>query len=319
VQATARANPDPSSFDFADYLEAKIALDERSLNAAVRRACIARLGERQPVLRWLDTGTGTGAMVRRLVRDGLPASLSITALDSDARLLDLASAKLTAQLEQDGYVTRVHGATITADRAADRITVELPCSNVFDFAPRDHERFDFITAHALMDVIPLQRALSRFRGWLAPGGLLYATLTYDGDTALLPRYRDADFESMLLARYDASMEERRVQGEATGGARAGRRLHAALSQTGFDVIAYGSADWNATPLEGRYRDRDADVLCALLAFIRGEGERDPAIDPARLARWYAERRAAIDNSELGIIVHQLDVLAVARSGFTPFT
>ena len=82
MQVTVRAERDRPSFDFADYLEAKIALDERSLNPDVRRACITRLRTRQPVLRWLDAGTGTGAMVRRLLRAGLPASVSITARGS---------------------------------------------------------------------------------------------------------------------------------------------------------------------------------------------------------------------------------------------
>lgn len=307
------------SLDFADYLDAKCALDERSLNTDVRQACSQRLGTSRPLLRWLDVGTGTAAMVRRLLKSDIRASLAITALDRDARLLDIATAKLASELEQSGYRTLARSHGIEAQRSEHHISIGFACTDLFDFEAGHPDRFDLITAHALMDVVPLPTALSRFSAWLEPGGLLYSTLTYDGDTALFPPYCDAPFETALLAQYDTSMEHRRVLGEATGGARAGRRLHGALSQAGFDVIAYGSSDWNITPLEGRYRDRDADVLRTLLAYIRKEGERHPPIDPIDLARWYGERRRSIERAELGMIVHQLDMLAVRREGFTALT
>jgi hypothetical protein len=75
------------------------------------------------------------------------------------------------------------------------------------------------------------------------------------------------------------MEARRVERATTGGAHSGRRLHGALCGSDFDVLAYGSSDWNITPRQGAYRDRDADVLCMLLATIRKEGERNASIDP----------------------------------------
>jgi hypothetical protein len=109
-----------------------------------------------------------------------------------------------------------------------------------------------------------------------------------------------------------------VQGEPTGGARSGRRLYSLLAETGFDVAAYGSSDWNITPREGRYRDRDADVLRALLFMIRGESERQPGIDRDRLARWYAERSAQLESGALGMIVHQLDIVATRRQDLIAF-
>ncbi|MGZ8198132.1 MAG: hypothetical protein ACXWVP_07235 [Burkholderiales bacterium] len=124
---------------------------------------------------------------------------------------------------------------------------------------------------------------------------------------------------MLLAEYDASMERRRVHGESTGGARSGRRLHTLLSEAGYDVIAYGSSDWNITPRERRYRDRDAVVLRALLSFMRAESERRSGIDRETLVRWHGERSAQLESGELGMIVHQLDILATRRQDFAAFT
>jgi trans-aconitate methyltransferase len=308
VNAEHTGATDAPPLGFAEYLEAKFALDERSLNPHVRQACIERIGSSRPVLRWLDVGTGTGAMVQRLHKN-IPGSLSITALDRNAALLEVASAKLKADLERDADRMLTTRRGIEAHMAARRVFIDFACCDLLDFEPRTAGRFDLITAHALMDVVPLEATLSRFSAWLSPGGFLYATLTYDGATTLFPLYEDRPFEATLLAAYDDSMERRRVQGEATGGAHAGRRLHTLVSRMGFDVIAYGSSDWNITPFGRRYRDRDGDVLRALVSCIRDEGERAPAIDASRLARWHAERSAAIDRADLGIIVHQLDMLA----------
>jgi SAM-dependent methyltransferase len=319
MHAPHAADIGPSSAAFTEYLEAKFALDSRSLNMDVRGACIERIASRRSHLRWLDVGTGTGAMVRRLLKNGLHAPLSVTALDADAGLLAIASSKLVTDLEDAGYRTRLHGVGIEARRADHHVAVHLPCCSLFDYQPGSPAAFDLITAHALMDILPLEAALSCFSAWLAPGGVLYVTLNYDGDTALVPVYDDEAFESALLAEYDASMERRRVRGEATGGARSGRRLLTALFRMGFDVIAYGSSDWNVTPFEGRYRDRDADVLRALLGFVRDEGERAASIDRASLTHWHAAREVAIGRGQLGMIVHQLDVLATRREGFTALT
>jgi SAM-dependent methyltransferase len=306
--------------ELADYLEAKIGLDERSLNRDVRRACLDRLASARGVIHWLDVGSGTGAMIRRLLAAATPASLSVTALDHDSTLLTVASAALAAQLERDGYRVLVHDEDIEAERCDRRIVIEFRRCGLFDFDPVPAARYDLVTAHAFMDIVPVANALSRFSAWLAPGGMLYASLNYDGDTALFPLYGDPDFESAVLREYDASMERRRLSGEPTGGARAGRRLHGALRDANFSVLAYGSSDWNITPVSGGYRDRDADVLHALLTWIHGESRKQPAIDPARLARWHAERMEQLEKRDLGIIVHQLDLLArLQGDGLTAFT
>jgi SAM-dependent methyltransferase len=304
--------------ELADYLEAKFPLDERSLNTDVRQACFERLGRKRGVLHCLDVGTGTGAMVRRLLDSELKTSLAITAVDHDASALKIGAIAIAAQLNRLGYRARAHASGIEAEHAGRQIRVDLLCRGLFEFEPAKSARYDFISAHGFMDIVPMARALSLFSAWLAQEGVLYATLNYDGDTTLFPLYRDPAFETAVLAEYDASMERRRVQGEPTGGARSGRRLYSLLAETGFDVAAYGSSDWNITPREGRYRDRDADVLRALLFMIRGESERQPGIDRDRLARWYAERSAQLESGALGMIVHQLDIVATRRQDLIAF-
>jgi SAM-dependent methyltransferase len=291
---------------FADYLEAKFALDERSLNADVRRAVLDRLGRERRVLRWLDVGAGTGAMVRRLLAADPAGSVQITVLDRDPGLLGLAPAAIADALSRLEYTVRRRGSTIEAARRGREIHVDFRCSGLMEFDGADRS-YDLVTAHAFMDIVPIDPAVSRIAAWLAPGGLFYATLNYDGHTTLFPLYADPAFEDAILAGYDRSMEERRVDGEATGGARSGRRLHRALHASQFHVFAYGSSDWNITPAADSYRDRDADVLRTLLAVIREESERSPLFDRGRVARWHAERTDQLARGELGMIVHHVDL------------
>lgn len=301
--------------DFADFLDAKFDLDERSLAPDVRRACFARLAHRDR-LRCLDLGSGLGAMIRRVLDAQLPArDIELVALDRDPGLSARARATLVGFLVRRGFVVRDAPAAsedeadrIEASDGRRRVGLRFACRQAERFEPGPGERFDLVTAHAFLDLVPMRPLLERVAGWLATDGLLYATLNYDGGTTLFPPYADTAFETRLLARYDASMEERRVDGMPTGGARSGRRLHAMLPQAGFEIVAYASSDWNAVPHDdGRLRAADAVVVSVLLDALRRENEAH--CDRERLADWYRDRRRLQEARRLGAIVHQIDVLA----------
>ncbi|MCD6681225.1 MAG: class I SAM-dependent methyltransferase [Burkholderiaceae bacterium] len=315
--------------DFADFLDAKFDLDERSLAADVRRDCFDAIAQRDR-LRCLDIGSGTGAMPLRLL-DGCTGvrSIDIVALDRDERLLARARRKLAAYLQQRGF-DRLHGNEdrLEARDAHRRIGLHFRCCDVARFEPRAGERYDLVTAHAFMDLVPMRPLLARIADWLAPGGLFYATLNYDGQTTLFPSYADEAFEAALLRRYDQSMEERRVGDQPTGGAWSGRRLHARLSEAGFDVLAWGSSDWNLVPRRGQLRGSDEVVLAVLLGALKRENEAH--CDARRLDAWHRDRCLQLGAGRLGAIVHQIDVLAVRlptpptiagreASGLTAFT
>lgn len=298
--------------DFADFLDAKFDLDERSLAREVRDDCFARLARRDR-LRCLDIGSGTGAMVRRLLGANLPAeAFELVALDRDPTLLARARATLVAFLASRGFDALRAPADCTdrieASDGRRHVSLRFACYDAMGYEPHAGERYDLVTAHAFLDLVPMRPLLERIRAWLAPDGLLYATLNYDGDTALFPQYADAPFEARLLERYDASMEERRVDGQPTGGARSGRRLHAMLPQAGFEIVAYASSDWNAVPRDGRLRGADGLVVSVLLEALRRENEAH--CDRGRLAAWYRDRRRLQETGRLGAIVHQIDVLAM---------
>jgi SAM-dependent methyltransferase len=290
---------------FADYLAAKFALDERSLNGEVRRAYVATL-HTLPQIECLDVGAGTGATWRRLLSSGLTAPLSVTALDRDTGLLDIArrdSAGWLCALGLEPHVEngaiQTYGEMLTAIRFAD--------GELKDYRP--DRLYNVITAHAFLDLAPLREALQQFAAWLPPGGYLYTTINYDGDTALLPVYHDAVFEAGLLGHYNHTMERRRVDGQPTGGAYCGRRLRNMLPEYGFEILADGGSDWNISPVHGEYRDCDAVCLEALLEMIRGEGQCSDLISQNELDRWHEDRMRLLQQGLLELHIHHLDLLA----------
>jgi SAM-dependent methyltransferase len=294
---------------FHDYLEAKFALDERSLNREVQTE-FARWLSDQPQLTCLDLGTGSGASVHRLLNFAPESDLHITAVDRDPNLLGIAREKTADLLRNGDSDLSAKPEGIRARRNGRDITVDFVCSDLQHFAPnRSSGSYHLVIAHAVMDLLPLRTMAERIARWLRPKGLFYSTINYDGETSLFPVYADEELESSIFAVYDASMEERRVWDENSGGARSGRRLHRILGETGFELTAYGSSDWNITPLRRTYRDRDAVCLAALLNMIRDEAVRSGQFPKDSLDRWYQERSQRLATGELGLIVHQIDLLA----------
>jgi SAM-dependent methyltransferase len=332
--------------DMPAYLEAKAVVDEPSLNPGLL-ARFRRLLEADPSPRLLDLGTGTGAMLRRLLGFELQGRPLLCGLDTEPRCLELAAGHIAEELASRQYRVEPAGIPETGgvkprlpagvkarlpedvkagaggacasavhrvrgEREGQCIEVRLAAGDLFApgaLLPFEETQFDFVTAHAFLDLLPLSPAIDVIRGALRPGGVLYATSNYDGTTALLPPYGNEAFEEALLSAYDRSMEARRVGGARTGGALSGRRLYGALDRSGFRLAGAGSSDWNVLPEQGRHGVGQARFLKSILGMIAAEGLR-AALDPGALRSWYRERIAAVDAGRLGLVVHQLDLLAI---------
>jgi hypothetical protein len=296
------------SVAFADFLQAKFALDERSLNREVRAAFLDALHGLAHI-HCLDVGAGTCATLRRLLNSELTTPLSLTALDRDPGLLDIAGQEAEGWLRALGLQPRLEaGAIQTQGKRGERLTaIRFAVDEIKDHRP--DRLYNVITAHAFMDLAPLPETLRLFSAWLQPGGYLYASTNYDGDTALFQVYDDADFETKLLEHYNHTMEQRRVDGQATGGAYCGRRLRELLPEYGFEILAHGSSDWNIAPVAGQYRDGDSVCLKALLEMIHGEGQRSGLFREDDLDRWHEDRLRLLRERRLDLTIRQLDVLA----------
>ena len=93
---------EPSSFDLPTYLESKFAIDSASLNAPL----YARFREhlrRFTDPRILDLGTGTGAMLRRVIQLDLSGRIHLTGLDQEEQNLAAAVDRMESILEDRGY------------------------------------------------------------------------------------------------------------------------------------------------------------------------------------------------------------------------
>ena len=294
---------------FADYLAAKYALDSRSLNPDVYQCLLSEIKPKTK-LHWLDLGTGAAAMLRRLANVLPTESINAIGIDSDKDLLKLGETQIKQWLRNQGYSIKHQDGTLVAKTDGRQLEFRFDCRSIYDAIPAAlFGNFDFVTAHTVMDLLVLSPATASIANYMTKGGLLYATLNYEGETTLIPGYQDENLENKILSHYNRSMEDRRLNGHKTGAARSGRRLVSELQNNGFELIAYGSSDWNMTPIHGRYRDKDQTCIASLLEMINKEATLDPQTDPDQLAAWFANRMSLLAQQKLGMIVHQLDILA----------
>jgi SAM-dependent methyltransferase len=289
---------------WADFLAAKYALDERSLNPSVAGAWLRGLQE-VPFLECLDVGAGTGATVLRMLEWRNSRPWCLTLLECDRDLIEHARMATLQRLTERGHRPVWRGERLESEDG--RFVVRFVAGELESYCPQ--ARFDAIVAHAVMDLVSLDAALARFARWLRPEGYLYAAINYDGATEFGPPYQDAAFESELVACYDASMEARKRNGESTGGARCGERLQALLPRYGFDIVCAGRSDWHIRPTGGRYPDRDEACLTVLIGLIAKEAMAADRFDAGAIARWREDRLRRIETRQLEMRVRNRDVLA----------
>ncbi len=307
---------------FNDYLEAKYNLDNRSLSGEVNRLFRNAVHAGERPLRVCDLGTGTGAMVRRVLQM-VPGPLEIEAVDLEERDLREAEALTRKALAAGGL--RVPDGEQSSGPAAGS-------SDENGLTVQDHEGraarvwfrsadlgssagramlagggFDVITAHAIMDLLALRPTMKAIASGLRPGGVFYATLTYNGATTLLPGYCDRGFEEALIELYEASMDAR---GGSDGGRRAGARLYDAAVAAGLSVTGFGASDWEIVPGRWGYSAGEAAVAGALVEMIYAELEGNRKLRKQDLERWRDERHAQIEAQRLTVVVHHTDLLAV---------
>ena len=318
-------------WSFPRYLAAKRTVDDRALDRRVwgrmgELIAPARPGAR---VRVLEAGCGEGAMLERLLADGLdggavaPRPLlrgaDYTALDADGDNLAALRARLPGWARRWGFeVGEAGGGTLLELSNAGRWTAVRPVhADLFahlapgaggeapddgaDASPASGAAFDLVVAHAFLDVVDAERAVPLLLAALRPGGLLYAPITFDGVTTFEPP-AVPEVDDAVVRLYDA----------ASGGGRpAGRRLPGLLARHGAEVVAAGGSAWVVHPSARGYPADEAYFLHAILHVVEETLRGRPGLDPAGLAAWVAVRRRQVDRGELVYVAHQLDVLARA--------
>jgi SAM-dependent methyltransferase len=298
-------HPDAPEFSHARYLRAKESVDDRALHrptlAAARAA--ATEGDR---LRVFEAGPGLGASLRRLLRWDLPPETTYRGVDADADAVAGARDRLPDLAAEAGYdIAGRAPATLTDGERS--VTVRFETGDALAAAPATTA--DLVVAAAFVDLFDPDEVLAALRGALAPGGVAYLPVVFDGVTAFDPPH---DADDRVLDAYHATMDAP----NRPGGSESGRALLGALRESDATLAAAGGSDWLVTPPypadEAYFCHHLVGVVERAVTRAESAAEPDRARVPDAVARtWAADRHAAVADGDLTLLVHNLDVLVRA--------
>ena len=300
-------------YDFALYLAAKKTIDDVALNRYVLDTLKANMPQAtaQSSLQVLELGSGIGTMVERMVEWGLLKRADYTAVDASEVLAHKACSRLDRWSLDHGFKTNGNPpGVVDIQPAAGRISVTFECADVYQYFEQScgQKRWDLGIAHAFMDLVDPAETIPRFCQLIKPGGLIYLTLNYDGETVLLPVV-DQKFDEEIIRIYNESMDNRMIRGKKAGDSRTGRHLLLYLQTAGAEIMAAGSSDWVVFPGSNGYQENETYFLHFIVHTIFKELKGHASVDQRQLETWVAQRHDQIEAGKLIFIAKQMDVLA----------
>jgi len=306
----------PTAYSFTRYLAAKKSIDDRSLNQHVWAQLAAALPASSPEnpLRVIEIGAGIGTMIERTLEQGLLRDADYTAIDNQAENLATAHRRLEKWAHTRDFDMQSSPGQIFMGKGQHRVAISLKHADVLDWTadqraaqPGTRSGADLLLAHAVLDLLDVPAILPGLLGLLAPHGLFYFSLNFDGLTLLEPAV-DPELDDLIPLLYHRTMDERLVNGNPSGDSRTGRHLFAHLQNAGVDLLAAGASDWVVYPIQGSYPGDEAYFLHFILHTIHQALSGNPELDSHRLDSWVAQRHAQVERGELVYIAHQIDVL-----------
>jgi hypothetical protein len=286
------------TYGYTRYLDAKRTVDDRALNRAVLAELSRLLPAGAPHV--LEIGAGLGTMVARLVDWQVLDAGEYTLLDVDRRLLQDSRRWLAAWATARGLPVEELPDGLQLGGLRVRL-VEAELASHLEAGSA--AQADLLIAHAFLDLVDVPAVLPGLLGLLAPGGVYWFTINFDGESIFEPEHpRDAD----VLGPYHRTMDERVRYGRPAGDSRTGRKLFQHLSAAGAPVLSAGSSDWvvHAGP-DGAYPGDEAHFLECILQTVQDALEGRVRAD--HLADWLAVRRRQLAEGRLVYLAHQLDV------------
>ncbi|MEX2442725.1 MAG: class I SAM-dependent methyltransferase [Alkalispirochaeta sp.] len=270
----------------AAYLEAKRTIDDRSINHAVWNHVLQAVSQGEgDVLRIAEIGAGTGTMIDRFREWGGfdPAVVGDRRVEYDAWEINPETAHLLRRRVEAS--ADIHKGTV----------------HVGDVRERDDgQRFDLVIANAVLDLFSPDAVAELVDALLAPDGLLYASIVFDGVTLMEPAIEPA-VDAEVLQLYHRSM----TQGFA-------RRHVWALYDAGFQMCEVGSSDWIIPPRRGGPSEDERILVETILEMMERSvteqitGEDDSSITVNELTRWIGLRREQLHRGALLFEAHQID-------------
>ena len=299
---------------YARYLAAKTTVDDRALN----RHVLAELRRLMPAgaPRVVEVGAGLGTMVARLIDWGVLGTGEYILLDADRPLLDDSRRWLRDWADARG----LHSHLLPDGLQLGDLRVRLEHAELGGYLDAAHGTqgvqgdqgvpAEVLIANAVLDLVDVPAVLPGLLRLLAPGGVYWFTINYDGESILEPGHPHDD---QIMQAYHRDMDERVRSGRPAGDSRTGRRLFHYLRAAGAPALAAGSSDWivSAGP-DGNYPGDEAEFLRSILGTIQNAlRARTDRVEPADLADWLAVRGRQLAAGELVYIAHQLDFVGRA--------
>lgn len=242
-------------------------------------------------------------MIERLVERRVAGRMRYTAVEPVFAFRDVAASRLQAWAEKRGLRWSADGDNFRIDGPATTLDIAWLTTDLETLDPSLGD-FDVVLAHAVLDLLNLDRAIPRLLSLLRPDGFFLFSLNFDGQTEFLPVV-DPALERQVIGGYHQSMDRR--PGD-TGGSRSGRRLVQRLRQEKACVLAIGSSDWWIQPQAGGYPGDEAFFLRHILSMLETSVGSSGMVGPIDLDGWLRDRRRRIDSAELTFTAHHIDVL-----------
>ncbi|MGM0372770.1 MAG: class I SAM-dependent methyltransferase [Halobacteriota archaeon] len=270
------------------YLEGKRSLDSRARSRRIREKLLAALPAEPTII---EVGCGTGTILPQLLQWGVDRG-RYRGIDTAERLIAFARDARAAEFRHEGIpvTEQEHGFTVgdlsVTFEQADGLEVLETTADV-----------DLVIGHAFGDLVAVPKLVTKLESALAPGGLAYLPITFDGGTIFQPDH-PAD-RAVEQAYHEA------IDAEPGRDSRAGRHLAEAFRRRKGDLLGMAGSDWILRPHGGTYPVDEGYVLRTILDFIESALSKRTVSDRAD---WLATRRGQLAARELTYVAHQYDLL-----------
>ena len=293
--------------DFQRYLAAKRSVDDRALDRRLldrlADGAVRAADDGDGPLRVLEVGAGVGTMVERLVeRELLPAAdVRYTAVDVDPDNVAALRERLPAWAADRGFDVADDDGILRFVAEESTLTVEPVVADGVEFVADADRSWDLLVGMALLDIVGLEH-LPGLLAALAPGGLWYFPISFDGATRFAPAH---PADRTVERAYHRHMD-RKAGGDSRAASHALSRLHRRPDATVLDVAG---SDWSVRPVDGSYPGSEAALLEYVLDTVEtAVGETTDSGFAPTLEEWLTARRRQLEAGELTYTTHQLDLL-----------
>ena len=302
----------PTEYSFARYLASKKSVDDLALNWHVWQALTNRLPKSSfhGPLHVLEVGAGIGTMIERMLDSKLLENAIYTAIESRKENRIHANERLKAwAFSHDHRFVEVSPDNWKLLGSNRRMEIVFKNEDFFDFASREHGKWDLIIANAFLDLVDIPATLPLMLKLLEKGSLFYFTINFDGVTIIEPVI-DKEIDRVILNEYHRTMDERLVNGMHSGDSHSGRHLFAYLKDVGMQIIDSGASDWVIFAKRNGYTQDETYFLHFILNNIQEALKSNTELESGLLNDWISKRHNQVENNELIYVAHQLDFVGI---------